>query len=417
MEIKSPTNLFYGWVIVAISNITLMVAFGVRLSFTVFFVALVNEFGWMREEASIIFSTSMVVFAATSTMAGKAVDRWGARRTFGVGAFVLSLGLYLSSKIQSFPQLIFAYGVVAGLGITILGLGPQASVIARWFKQKRGLAIGIAFAGTGIGSLLIIPGVEFIISNYGWRNAYLVLAGLTLAVLPLNAFLLRLNPEDLNLQVDGGKNNQTYNSTFDRAENWGRRDISRSTSFWLLMIAAMGAIGPVRMLTVHQLAIFVDAGYLQSYATLAIGFSGAVTAITFFVFGGLSDRLGRNIVYLGGSLSLLMAIALLGLLQSSQSSILIWVYAVLLGLGEGSRSSLVTAAASDLFPGNNLGFVNGAIGAAFGVGAAILPWLAGRFFDLQNTYITVFIIAGFTVVISNFFLWIAPNPKFHKKMG
>lgn len=411
MKKTPPTKIFYGWVIVAISNLTLTVAFGVRLSFTVFFVALVNEFGWLREEASIIFSISMVVFAAASTTAGRAVDRWGARRTFGTGAAVLAIGLFLSSRIENFFQLAIAYGVIAGLGITILGLGPQASVIARWFRRRRGLAIGIAFAGTGVGSLLIIPGVEYIITNYGWRSAYLILAGLTLAVLPLNAFLLRLNPKDMNLKIDGGKKRDGKESRPLFAPNWEVKDIVYSASFWLLMLAAFGAIGPVRMLTVHQLAIFVDAGYVRSYATLAIGFAGAVTAVTFFVFGGLSDRVERRIIYLAGSLSLFLAIATLNYLQTVQHQTLIWVYAILLGVGEGSRSSLVTATASDLFPGNHLGMVNGAIGAAFGAGAALFPWLAGRLYDIQGDYSTIFSIAGIVVILSTVFLWSSSNQK------
>jgi sugar phosphate permease len=401
--ITSTRGWYYGWVIIAVSFLILTVVFGVRLSFTVFFVALIDEFGWPRADTALIFSVSMIVFAATSTLAGIGLDKWGARRTFGVGAAVLTLGLLLSSQIQNIYQLALAYGGVAGLGITILGLGPQAALIARWFIRRRGLAIGIAFAGTGIGSLLIIPGIEQVVSAYGWRISYIVLAGLIFATLPFIVFLLRLNPAEKGLQPDGVLKSVTHEDSTHPVEAWKMSDAVRNPAFWLLMLAALGAIGPVRMLSVHQLAILVDAGFESSYAALAIGFSGVITAIAFILLGALSDKIDRRLVYLLGSLSLITAIFILDGLQLPGGLLWVFIYA-----GEGSRSSLVTAVASDLFPGDALGAINGTVGAAFGLGAAILPWLAGLNYDLQGSYTTGFIVAVGVVIISTLSLWLAP---------
>ena len=94
-----------------------------------------------------------------------ALDRFGARRAFGIGAVLLALGLFLSSRAQGYWQLALSYGVVSGLGITILGLGPQAGLIARWFRRKRGIALGVAFAGTGLGALIMTPRASMVLTG------------------------------------------------------------------------------------------------------------------------------------------------------------------------------------------------------------------------------------------------------------
>lgn len=399
------------------SHLTLMVVFGVRLSFTVFFVALIDEFGWSRADTSLIFSTSMIVFAIASTLTGIALDRWGVRRTFGLGAVILSAGLLMSSRVDSIMQLAVAYGLVSGLGITMLGLGPQASLLARWFRRRRGMAIGIAFAGTGIGSLLIVPGVENIVTTFGWRTAYVVLAGLTVFTIPLIVFLLRLNPEDKSLLPDGLSIEQYNHHQMNLEKKWDFNEAIRTPSFWLMMVTAMGAIGPVRMLTVHQLARMVQVGFERNFAAKVVGFSGAFAALAFILLGSISDKIDRRLLYVLGSICLIGAIFLLGILGTPEQGEILWVYAVLLGFGEGSRASLVTAVASDLFPGKALGAVNGAVGAFFAIGAAIMPWLAGLFFDLQATYRTGFIIAAGTVIISTITLWWATSIKMNNEVS
>jgi MFS family permease len=413
MPLKTRPRLFYGWVIVAVCSLTLLVAFGVRLSFTVFFVALIDEFGWPRGSTSLVFSVSMIVFTIFSTPAGIALDRWGARRVFGTGAAVLALGLFLSSQINSLNQLTLTYGVVAGLGITILGLGPQASLVARWFRRRRGLAIGITFAGTGLGILLLTPGSEYLVSQIGWRGAYMVLALLVLAAIPAILLFLRMSPEAMELLPDGDtvlpRPTATKTSPSQTAENWRMVEIVRTPAFWLVIIAGLGSVGPLRMLTVHQLAVMADAGFERLFGATVIGMAGAVTAVSFVFFGSLSDRFGRRGAYAIGTFCLLIAVTILAGLNRLPSPNWLFLYALFLGLGEGSRASLITAVASDMFPGPALGAVNGAVGSAFGLGAAVFPWLAGTLFDQSGSYLLSFTIAAVAILISTLSLWFAPK--------
>lgn len=405
-------RFFYGWVIVAICATTLFVAFGVRLSFAVFFVALLDEYGWARADTAFIFSTSMIVFTLFSTPAGLALDKWGVRRVFGVGAILLAAGLSLSSRVQTLPQLTVAYGVVVGLGITILGLGPQASVVARWFVRRRGLAIGLTFAGTGIGSLLLTPTTAVLIANVGWRGAYLILAVLALLLVPLIVYFLRLSPQQMDTYPDGERPSPLYphpdEVKISKQSGWTMTQVVRSPAFWLVMIASLGSVGPLRLLTVHQLAAMADAGIDSIVAASIVGLTGLVTAVAFVMWGSLSDKIGRRLAYLLGSLCLLVAILILNRLTGGSRMAWLLFYALMLGLGEGSRSSLITAVASDLFPGEALGGVNGAVGSGFGAGAAFFPWLAGRIFDQTESYAVAFYVAMVAIVLSSLALWLAP---------
>ncbi len=404
------SRLFYGWIIVLVCGLTLLVAFGVRLSFSVFFVVLLDDFAWSRANTALIFSINMLVFAIFSTPAGMALDRWGVRRVFGIGAGLLGLGLLLSSRVQSLPQLIITYGIIVGLGITILGLGPQASVISRWFVRRRGMAIGLAFAGTGVGAMVLIPVTAVLVSAIGWRGAYMALAILALAMIPAIVYFLRLSPARIGLYPDGEKPSPHYPQEIDASTpgGWKMAEVVRSPAFWLVILASLGAIGPLRMLTVHQLAAIESAGVDRLFAATIIGLTGAIATLAFIFWGSLSDRIGRRVAYLLGSLCMLMAIIILGNLGGSSSTGWLFGYALMLGLGEGSRSLLVTAVASDLFPGNALGAVNGAVGSAFGAGAALFPWLAGRIFDQSGSYTSAFQLAAVAIIISTMAFWLAP---------
>jgi len=362
--------------IVIVCFLSVFIIFGIRLSFSVFFAEFVLVEGWSNEASAAIFSLNMLVFAATAPLAGIALDRWGPRPVFGLGALLMAGGLWLSSQATTFADLLLSYGVVEGIGLGITGLGPVASVVAGWTTpRQRGRALGIAFAGTGLGSLLFVPLSNRLVAQFGWRDAYLALALICLVVLlPLMVFGLRRPPQAL---ARGGLHRATR-------VNW--RALLRNRAFWALMIAAVMTMGPVRSLTVHQIAYMESVGVERATAANVVGLAGLLTGGFFVGLGWVSDRFGRAIAYSIGAAGLLGAVAMLLLLRAVDLPLLLILYACLFAMGEGARSSQTTALASDVFQRQGLGLINGLVGGLGGLGAAIGPWLVGRLRDESGSY-------------------------------
>lgn len=416
-------NIFYGWVIVFACFISIFCAFGVRLSFGVFFDALSrddSQFNWTRAQTASVFSTTMIVFALGSTLAGWAFDRFGARRVFVAGALLVGTGLIMTSRMNSLVEFLLYYGVWTAAGVTILGLAIQAASISQWFERqgRRGLAIGLSFSGTGIGILLMAPLVERVIALYSWRMAYLVLAAVVLLLnLPVLLLFMRDHPQDLGLFADGAKQNASSGNpvigpsakTINQATaaiSWTFAEAIRTRLFWLIMFAGACSLFSMRMITVHQVAHLVDQGFTRLTAATVTGSAGLITAGAFVVFGQLSDRLGRGTAFYIGAVAQAAALIILVYLNAQTPALILYLYVFLWGVGEGSRSGLLTAIASDTFPGSAQGTIIGALGTFFGVGAAIGSWLAGYVYDSLGQYDLAFWAAFAATIAATFVIYI-----------
>lgn len=177
---RARIPFYYGWVVVASTFTSLAVGYGVYYSFSVFFVALVNEFGWGRASTSSAFSLFLVAMSTGGIAAGLLVDRLGHARTISIGGVMLTVGLFLASSVGQLWQFHLVFGVVCGLGLALIGWVPAVAVVSQWFEVRRATALGVASAGIGLGIVAIVPLMQYVISSLGWRTAYQILAALAL---------------------------------------------------------------------------------------------------------------------------------------------------------------------------------------------------------------------------------------------
>ena len=354
--------------IVIVCFLSIFIIFGIRLSFSVFFAEFVLVEGWSNEASAAIFSLNMLVFAATAPLAGIALDRWGPRPVFALGVCLMTPACGSAAAQHSLNDLLLSYGVIEGIGLGITGLGPVASVVAGWTTPaRRGRALGIAFAGTGLGSLIFVPLANLLIDSIGWRDAYLVaIAGLLACPVAINGHRLA--------QAAAGAIAARFQSRAARL-NW--RALLRNPVFWALMIAAVMTMGPVRSLTVHQIAYMESVGVERAAAANVVGLAGLLTSGFFVGLGWVSDRFGRATAYAIGAAGLIGAVGMLIVLRAVDTPLALMLYALLFAMGEGARSSQTTALASDVFQRQGLGLINGLVGGLGGLGRGARS-LAGR---------------------------------------
>ena len=414
--------IFYGWVVVAVGFVTLAVTFGIWYSFSVFFLALITDFNWSHAAVSTIFSVFILSHALTGLLTGYLQDRFGPRVVIPMGSLILALSLMLTSQAQNLWHFRICYGVFAGAGVSLLGFASHAAFLPKWFERQRGLAVGIAMSGIGFGMLFLIPLIDSVITAYGWRAAYLYLAGLVLIVVgPLNFIFSRHSPERLNLRPDGDVTVtdheppgakmilEVVDSDWVRQE-WTLKSAFFTGRFWFLVFAFFFLSYTYQGTLLHSISAMVDAGLKRETAALYFGVLGIAGSGGKILFGYLSDLFGRErINSLGGALAILGIFCLMS--ASWLGGSLPLLFAILFGVGYGAAAPLLPAISADIFLGKSFGLIFAVICIGSGVGGALGSFLVGFLRDLSGTYVISFTIGCVTLSLSCILIWLAGPRK------
>ncbi len=393
----------YGRVVVAVAFLTMAVGGPVNSTFSVFFVAMLEEFRWSRADTALAFSVSMLVFGVSATAVGALIDRFGPRKVIPAGGALLSLSLALTASVREPWHLYLIYGVGVSLGITLIGFIPTSTVIAAWFRHRRATAIGLAMAGRGVGVLWLLPFSQYLIGSIGWRQAYLFLAALILAtVVPLNALFQRGLPEVQKARPLP----PLPDSQAPRGEaGWNLLRAVRDTSFWISMVTGFVQGLGFSAVMVHLVAHMVGVGYTKLFAAAILGTSAALRAVGGVAGGYFSDRVGR-----ARGFGLCTAAALLGLFllmaASGGGAPLAWAFALLYGLGSGGRGTILVSQKADIFPGARFGSILGLTQVGTGLGGALGPWLAGWIYDRLLSYYPAFLMVAGAMALSAAGVWL-----------
>jgi sugar phosphate permease len=416
------SSFFYGWVIVFVGVVAMILIYGIRHSFAVFFSPILDEFGWSRGNISIMLSLNIFFYGLLAPFAGILVERWRFRVVMPLGIMILGLATAGCSWAKGLGDFYFLFGFLMPLGSAFSGWPIIAPALMNWFVKRRGLVMGIGQMGGGLSFVFSIP-VEFAILQYGWRNAFLFLAAsLVLLLLPLYLFVFYYRPQDKGLAPYGGNLDGANEDTPLRkiipenpsAKGLTLRQILHTSQLWafVLSYALYWGIGGYLILA-HQVRFTKDAGYTSMFSVSIFALFGT-TLFLGQLSGFLSDRIGREKAgTLAAALSIIALLALVAVRNNNQPWLL-YVYSVCFGFGGGLFTPTIFAGAADVFPGRHFGAVAGLLLTGMGAGAALGPWLGGYIYDTTGSYVPAFFLCMICIALSCLIFWIAaPRKHFH----
>jgi len=421
-SLEKRGGIFYGWVVLSVAFITIVLGYGIRNTFSVFYPTIVEEFGWGRGNTALMFSITIIIYGLVAPMAGSLVDRFDPRLVIPGGACVVGGGIALCSLATTQWHFYFLYGGVVAAGLSLVGWTPLTAIICNWFVKRRGLVMGILSAGFG-GSLVLAPVAQSLISSFGWRTAYVIIGISSTAItVPLCGILVRRSPRDKGLLPNGIPQNSPGPQNLDEPlitgsleGKWARTTwtLSRALKtyhFWLLFLIAFCLLGLAEQIAIaHQVYFFRDVGYRPMVAATIYSVFG-VTFVIGNLCSFLSDRLGRETVFMPSCLLCVGAISLLFLIKDTSQPWMPFLFALCFGLGLGTAAPVFFTTVADLFQGRYFGSIMGTVVLGFSLGGAIAPWLAGFLHDRTDSYFTTFLILIGSFVASIVLMWlIAPR--------
>ena len=389
------TRVYYGWIVVAVTAVALLVVSGVRSAPGVLIRPLEDDLGWGRSGISGAASIGLLLFGLGGPVSGALMDRVGPRRMLTLGLVLTGLSTAAGAAMTALWQMHLFWGVLGGLGTGLAGTVMGATVATRWFVARRGLVIGVFGAATSAGQLVFIPLLLWIISGFGWRAAAVMLATSALVLVPLAMFLVRDDPAAKGLEPFGGPHAIVAGPVEGTAAVLRRA--ARTPDFWLLAgsffvcgATSNGIIGT------HFLAHSLDHGIAEATAAGALALMGAMNFVGTIGSGWLTDRIDPRrllacyYVFRGCSLFILPFVTGFPGLA---------IFAVLFGLDYIATVPPTVALTADLFGRRQVGAVYGWIFFAHQVGAAAAAYLGGVAREWLGDYNAAFLAAGALAIL------------------
>jgi MFS family permease len=365
------------------------VTYGLIYSFSVFFKPLADHFNWDRTTVSFVYSAFVLIRGFASIGTGWLADKYGTRKVMIVCGFLIGLGFVLSSRATELWQLFLTYAVIGAIGFSGT-FGICTAIVSRWFTERRGLALGIIASGSGVGTFLIVPGTERLITSFDWSQAF-VICGIVAGVLMIAAAILLREPF---YQL------KTPDSLHDipiQSERVTVKRALRDPRMLLTTLAFLSFFFGIQMVMVHLVNYATDTGIDPLVAATFISVIGLLSIIGRLSIGIGADKIG---IYHSLMLTRVFLVISFILLLFAHSTWSFYLFAVLFSIPYGGEITQIPLVIGRYFGTQAMATLMGINVFIIAVGGALGPWVAGKIFDAASSYDWAFIAGVFTAAFS-----------------
>ncbi len=376
---------------------------GTADTYMVFLLPLEQDLGWSRSQMTGTYSIYLLVNGLTAPAIGWLFDRAGPRVVYGTGMALLGASYLLAAQVQTVWQFYATVGVGTGVAVAALGMVPSSGMIVRWFRERLSTAMSVAFAGLGLGALLIVPGAQGLIDSYGWREAYRIIGLILLCFVPLVLLLpwrqyLAGHPD----YRDGRKGAHTS------GEEWTVARALRSPNFWgLTWMFFFTSVGMFAV-TVQVVVYLVEQGFPALLAATAYGAASMLSVFGIITTGAVADRFGPRRTVTVTYVSSITGILFLFAISWYPLQSLLLGYIITFGLCQGARGPVISSMTTRLFAGRHVATIYGMLYACNAIGAGIGSYLGGVMHDLSGSYRPGFLFSIVILVMAGLPLWLVP---------
>lgn len=423
---KLTGRVFYGWWMLAAVFVLLALSGGSYFfGFSVFFNAILEEFGWDRATTALAFSIASLEGGLESLIIGPLVDKYGPRKIILVGIVLLGIGFFALSRINSIFTFYLVYMLLLGLGSNSAnGVAPLAA-IANWFIKRRTIAFGFLSAGYSVGGGVMVPLLGLLVESFGWRAAAVILCAIMfLAGIPL-AMTVRHKPEQYGYNPDGMSDEDAKElqgdrdtgdihgapaprrNAFEPERDFTLKQALKTKAFWMLSLSFAFRNLSLSSVIAHLVPLLVSRGFHAQTAANVLGLTAMMGTPGRLIFGFLGDMLPKRALLI--TCFGLQAVGL-WLLMTASTLPQVYVFAAFMGMSWGSVPILFSLRA-EYFGRTSFASISGFMQAVNTPASFAGPVFAGIVFDRTQSYDIAFLVFMAACLVSMGLASLAGPPK------